>query len=98
MTPEGKVKAAVKAVLKKLKAYQHWPVPTGYGTPTVDCLACAYGVFFAIECKRPGVRKGTQNQQKTLAEVREAGGIALLINTADETEIGRMIWEAAERR
>lgn len=35
MTPEGKVKAAVKKLLKLYPdVYAHWPVQTGYGAPT----------------------------------------------------------------
>lgn len=81
-TPEGKVKAAVKVVLDQFGAYHHWPVPLGYGAPTVDCLACVNGRFIAIECKRPG-GKPTPRQSVVLQRVSDAGGCSVVIDSAE---------------
>ena|SRR6516225_8801885 len=80
MTPEGKVKNEVKKQLKALNAYQFWPVQTGMGATTVDCLACLAGLFIAIETKAPG-KKPTPLQRLTLDKIVAAGGIAIVIDS-----------------
>ena len=79
---EYHVKAEVKRQLNKLGAYQFWPVQTGLGAATVDCLACVRGRFVAIETKAPG-RTPTPLQQATLTKIALAGGISLVIDTVD---------------
>lgn len=74
-TPESKLKAKVKAFLKKRGAYFFMPVPSGYGTPTLDFIGCYKGRFFAIETKAPG-KEPTMRQEVTLAQMRTAGGFA----------------------
>ena len=81
-TPEGKVKNAVKKQLKALGFYQFWPVQTGMGAKTVDCLACGGGRFVGIETKAPGKRP-TPLQEVTLTKIAEAGGITLVIDSVD---------------
>lgn len=76
MTPEGKLKKNVKAVLDALGAYYYMPVPTGYGTTTLDFLCCINGVFVAIETKAPG-NKPTPLQVARMEEIRASGGIAI---------------------
>jgi hypothetical protein len=80
VTPEGKVKLEVKKQLKALGAYQFWPVPTGMGATTVDCLACLAGRFLGIETKAPG-KKPTPLQYLTLTKIAEAGGLAIVISS-----------------
>jgi hypothetical protein len=84
MTPEGKVKAEIKAKLTELGAYFFMPVQTGYGARTVDILACIDGRFVAIEVKKPGVHKGTALQEDVLKEVRDAGGVAFVAQSWDD--------------
>jgi len=84
MTPEGRVKAKIKALLKKYdRLWYFMPVPGGFGVRTVDYIGCYRGVFFVIEAKRPG-KDATDLQKLTLQAVRDAGGAAFLIND-DET-------------
>ena len=83
MTPEGRVKAEIKAYLKDIGAYQFWPVQTGMGAATVDCLACIKGRFWAIEVKRPGGR-ATPRQVITLQNVRDAHGTAVVVTSVEE--------------
>jgi hypothetical protein len=81
-TPEGKVKDEIKAWLKEIGAYQFWPVQTGIGADTVDCLACVNGWFVAIEVKpsdRPAVP--TKRQARRLGEVNRALGVAVTVNS-----------------
>lgn len=84
-TPEGRVKNEVKKQLKALGAYQFWPVQTGMGAKTVDCLACLQGQFVAIETKAPG-RKPTPLQLVTLSCIAVARGLTLVIDSVDEAK------------
>lgn len=95
MTPEGRVKAKIKAWLKSLNAYWHCPVQNGMGAPALDfmqvqipgCPACV------IEAKAPG-EKPTQRQERTIAQIRAAGGVVFVIDGPTE-EIET--WVAMER-
>lgn len=78
MTPEGKVKAHVKRLLKKYGTYQHWPVQTGYGAPCLDCHGCYEGRYFAIETKAPG-NHPTERQLLTIEEIEAARGKIFVI-------------------
>jgi hypothetical protein len=82
MTPEGKIKLAVKKRLKELGAYQFWPVQTGYGSATLDCLICHQGKFYSIETKRPG-KKPTPRQLLTIEEMQAAGAIVFVIDNLE---------------
>lgn len=77
-TPEGKVKDRVKKLLKKYGAYQFWPVQTGYGAATLDCLGCYNGMFFAIETKAPG-KHPTPRQDMTISDINKADGAVFVI-------------------
>lgn len=77
-TPEGKVKDKVKRLLKKYGCYQFWPVQTGYGAPTLDCLACHNGYFLGIETKAPG-KHPTPRQLLTMDDMKEADGKVFVI-------------------
>ena len=80
MTPEAKVKKVVIAQLKQLGAYYFYPVTSGYGRSGVpDVVGCYHGVFFGIECKA-GKNKPTPLQDKNLKQIRDAGGLDLVVN------------------
>lgn len=81
MTPEGIVKAKVKAVLAtyKPKLYALWPVQNGMGSPTLDCLGVMSGFAFAIETKAPG-KKPTERQEITIQQMRCAGARVFVID------------------
>ncbi|WP_396328535.1 hypothetical protein [Burkholderia anthina] len=78
-TPEGKIKAKVKLLLKAFNVYQHWPVLRGEGSPTLDCNACAGGYYFTIETKAEGKRP-TARQQITMAEASAAGAFVFVVS------------------
>ena len=79
-TPEGKVKDAVKKILKSLNIYYFMPATGGYGRSGVpDIVCCVKGLFVAIECKA-GKNKPTALQERELRLIHEAGGYSLLIN------------------
>ena len=59
--------------------YQFWPVPSGFGASSLDCLVCYYGVAIYIETKAPG--KGpTPRQEFTIAQIKSAGGLVFVID------------------
>ena len=77
------VKAAVKARLKKIGAYQHWPVQMGLGERCLDCHGCFRGLYFAVETKAPG-EKPTKLQALTVERIRAAGGFAFVIDSVEQ--------------
>lgn len=80
MTPEAKVKAQVKTILKELQCYYTMPVTGGYGRSGVpDFIGCLNGAFFAIETKA-GTGTTTALQDREIQRIKDAGGIALVIN------------------
>ena len=87
MTHEAKVKRKVVAQLKEMGAYYFYPVTGGYGQSGVpDVVGCYKGIFFGIECKA-GSNKPTPLQEKNLTDIREAGGVAAVINENNIDEV-----------
>ena len=91
MTPEGKVKAAVKEVLKKHGAYWHCPVQNGMGAPSLDFIICFKGKYAGIETKKPG-GKPTPRQELTIKAIESAGGKVFVID-GDCSELQRWLEE-----
>lgn len=79
MTPEGKVKAKVKTVLKRFGAYYHMVVQNGLGAPSLDFVGCHGGMFFAVETKA-GNKDMTERQKQTASTMQEAGATVFLVN------------------
>jgi hypothetical protein len=80
VTPEGKVKAKVKALFKRFGAYYHMPVQNGMGEPTLDFVACYRGYFISVETKAPG-KKPTKRQEVTIAQMRAGGAFVFVVAT-----------------
>ena len=79
-TPEGKVKDAVKKILKRLNIYYFMPATGGYGRSGVpDIVCCMNGKFVAIECKA-GLNQPTALQEREMKNIKDAGGAAVVIN------------------
>jgi pantoate kinase len=79
-TPEAKVKEKIKKILNEHGVYYAMPMGTGYGNSGVpDFLCCVSGQFMAIEAKA-GKGIPTALQEKNLRDVKEAGGIAVVVN------------------
>ena len=79
-TPESKVKAKIKKILKDHGVYYAMPIGTGYGNSGVpDFLCCVNGNFLAIEAKA-GKGTTTALQEKNMREIGAAGGRTLVIN------------------
>ncbi len=91
MTPEKKVKNKVVKILKELGAYYFYPVQTGYGRAGIpDIVGCYRSHFFGIECKA-GKNKATSLQLVELEKIRDAEGIAIIINEENVNETARLI-------
>ena len=96
-TPEAKVKAKIKAILKAHGVYYAMPIGTGYGNSGVpDFLCCANGFFVAIEAKA-GKGEPTALQWKNLREVDAAGGYTLVIRETNIEYLEKVIQECKER-
>jgi hypothetical protein len=80
---EKTVKRAVKDQLDMLGAFHHWPVQMGIGAACLDCHGCYQGRYFAIETKAPG-KTPTARQELTIAAIRAAGGLVLVIDTVEQ--------------
>lgn len=86
-TPEAKVKAKVREILKQNGVYYAMPIGTGYGNSGVpDFLCCISGLFVAIEAKANG-NKPTALQEKNMRDIRASGGIAMVV---DETNLPQL--------
>ena len=82
-TPEGRIKAHVKAMLKNLGAWQFWPVSNGLGAHGIpDCVACFRGRFVSIETKAPG-KKPTALQIMQGELIKKAGGVWVVIDSQE---------------
>lgn len=99
MTPEAKTKQRVKSILDKHKVYYFNPFGGGYGRAGIpDIVGCVNGFFLAIECKA-GRGKTTALQDRELEDIREAGGVAMVIYDTDDDmlRVDKMVWLLRKR-
>ena len=95
-TPEAKVKAKIKAILKAHNVYYAMPIGTGYGNSGVpDFLCCVNGKFVAIEAKA-GKGEATALQLKNLRDINNAGGYTLIIRESNLEYLTNVISECFE--
>lgn len=85
MTPEGRVKKAVREFLKSKGVWYYQPVQNGMGQVGIPDFVCCYrGKFIGIETKAPGKLSGvTANQQRVLDEIKAHGGLSLVVDSVD---------------
>jgi len=104
MTPEGRVKEAIKKRLKKMgvHVYYFFPLTGGYGKSGVpDIICCIHGRFVGIECKS-GSAKPTELQKAQLQKIHIAGGLTFVVNelnfsgVMDTLETLNTIWKSNE--
>ena len=88
MTPEGKVKSAVKKMLTAHNIWYFMPMQNGFGVVGIpDFICCWKGAFLAIETKAPGKREATtENQKRIIALIKEHGGHAIVVDSAEQLE------------
>jgi hypothetical protein len=99
-TPENAVKKKIDAALKPFKkrkvlTYNKTAGSMFGSNGWPDYAGCFYGFFWAIEAKHCPKRP-TDIQQLRLDEIKDAGGVTLVIN---ETNVGKLTefftrWEA----
>ena len=78
----------IKAIMKYLKSVPGcfcWKEHGGmYGTAGIpDVIVCLGGRFFAFEAKTKD-GKATKLQEVTIRKIRAAGGVAVVVRSADE--------------
>lgn len=83
-TPEGKVKARIKQILKERHAYIYMPVTNGMGAPALDFIVCYKGYFLSIEAKAPG-KHPTPRQVQTMNHIKNADGHAMVVDGTAES-------------
>jgi len=92
-TPEAKVKAAIKKILKEHGAWYAMPMGTGYGNSGVpDFICCLQGQFVAVEAKA-GKGIPTALQEKNLRDIKVSGGYAWVVNEENLDEFKEWIKE-----
>lgn len=84
LTPEGRVKAAVRKWLDARGIWYYMPVQNGMGkTGIPDFVCCWDGRFLAIETKAPGKRANlSANQERQIQLIHQAGGAAVVVDDA----------------
>lgn len=91
MTPEARVKNAIKVYLKGIGAWFYMPVPMGFGGASIDFFVCFEGRFYGIEAKAEIGGKTTKRQEDTLNDIAEAGGGVCVENRTDCYNVKRML-------
>lgn len=90
-TPEAKVKKQIRKILDTTRCYYAMPIGSGFGNSGVpDFLVCHAGTFVGIEAKA-GKGKTTALQEHNLKRIREAGGVAVVINEANIEQLPAML-------
>lgn len=86
MTPEARVKAACKKVLKDRGIWFYMPVQNGMGNVGIpDFMCCWNGRLLGIETKAPGKRNNTtENQKRILNAISEHGGLAVVVDDVSQ--------------
>ena len=96
-TPEAKVKAKIKDLLKKYGVYYAMPIGTGYGNAGIpDFLCCAGGHFLAIEAKANG-GKPTALQLKNIDQINSCGGTAIVVDETGLTMLEAILKARTEK-
>ena len=91
ITPEGTVKKTIKKMLESACAYYVVPVSNGMGRHGVpDFLVCYQGRFIGIEAKA-GKGTTTALQDRELAAIVQAGGVALVVNEHNMDELKEIL-------
>lgn len=95
MTPEGRVKEAVRKYLKANNIWFFQPMQNGMGVVGIpDFICCWRGKFLAIETKAPGkLNNTTPNQKRVIQEINDHEGVALVVDNVES-----LVAYMAERR
>lgn len=89
MTPEGRVKLAVKGMIQNfrdvcsVRVFEHWPVPYGMGKRDLDCNLVLLGHAISVETKAPG-ELPTPAQWLTIEDKMSAGALVLVVADSED--------------
>lgn len=87
-TPEGKVKDAVKKLLRKHEVWYFMPVSNGMGAMGIfDIVCCVNGKFLGVECKSDATKKPTPLQTHCAEGVLRSGGVVFLAHADNLTDL-----------
>ena len=90
-TPEGRVKARVAITLKEMGIWYFMPPANGYGRAGIpDFIGCMNGGLIAIEAKA-GKNKPTALQLRELERIQAAGGLSLVIDESNITQLKEIL-------
>lgn len=74
-TPEGRIKAKVKALFHRYNVWYFMPANNGYGKSGIpDFIACANGRFIGVETKADATKKTTALQDLCGEAIRKHNG------------------------
>lgn len=94
MTPEGKVKQAVKKILDGVHAF--WYMPMGNRTfsqnGVPDFIVCLHGDFIGIETKANG-NTPTALQKRQLQRIEAAGGVSWVVSENNLDDFRKWVYE-----
>jgi len=80
MTPEGKVKKKIDAMLKELGVWYFKPQAGAFGKSGVpDYIICVSGHFVGIEAKADATKKPTALQDQCMKKIAVAGGVSFVV-------------------
>jgi hypothetical protein len=97
-TPEAKVKKQIRKILDTTRCYYAMPVGSGFGNSGVpDFLVCHEGTFVGIEAKA-GKGKTTALQENNLKRIRDAGGVAVVVNEANIEQLPAMLGDLMKEK
>lgn len=90
LTPEGRTKKQIREWLNARGIWHFLPAANGMGKsgiPDFICVVPPTGRILAIEAKAKGKSKNTTAlQDMRLQEIRDAGGIALVVDDVTQLE------------
>lgn len=84
---ENTVKLHVRNLIKRHGCWWYANAPGPFGGAGVDYLGCHRGRFFAVEVKKPAVKKPTPRQAATLKAIEQAGGKAFFVNNSPSLQL-----------
>jgi hypothetical protein len=97
-TPESRVKKQIRKILDTTRCYYAMPVGSGFGNSGVpDFLVCHQGTFVGIEAKA-GKGKTTALQEDNLKRIRDAGGVAVVVNEANIEQLPAMLGDLLKEK
>lgn len=96
-TPEAKVKARIREVLDAIGAVYSMPIGSSYGRANMcDFIVCLPGgLYLEVEAKAYEHSNIRPNQIKKIDQVRNAGGLALVIHRDNLDDLVSVMARAA---